>query len=111
MKKHLLSVLLASFLALATTNCNKYVPEGKIGISQKSIIYSKGFCWCSAVILDYKNKAIYAHDLPHSYDKTDIVDRIKKTMRHHTLKSVVCTENKFPVSFKTFSFEDKGARF
>lgn len=79
-KKILLLSLGGAFLALAISSFEhcKYVLEGKISYN-RGPIQSDGFYWCSAVILDYENKAIYTHDLAHfSGNKTDVVNKIVK---------------------------------
>jgi hypothetical protein len=50
-----------SYLVLSSP---KVVTEGHIGYTRGKSIESSGFYWCSAVVLDSGDSAIYAHCLP-----------------------------------------------
>lgn len=56
-------ILAASYIG-AVMSSPKYVAEKYIGYSDGKQIESSGFYWCSAVVLDSGNKAIYAHCRP-----------------------------------------------
>lgn len=77
LKKYVLSGLASGLLAAsyigAVVSSPKYVAEKHTGYSGGKQIESSGFYWCSAVVLDSGDKAIYAHCRP-----TEETETIKK---------------------------------
>lgn len=61
-------IILATAIAAQFMGCrgfeDGYVFTGSLGFRENAPLVSEGFAVCSAVILDYENKAVFAHALP-----------------------------------------------
>src|SRR3989338_3636950 len=77
----------------------KEVPPSSIGYVQHNTITSRGFFCCSAVIVDYNDKAVMAHALPewlayHDDDfvNTDnVVDKVVKELHRRNMPLDECS--------------------
>lgn len=114
-RKSLLSIAaVASLVAVYSfgiTSSSKFVPEGRIGYSRGKQIESSGFYWCSAVVLDSRDEAIYAHSKPS--EETRTVEKVMNYAREHNIDLsdsfvVINAGTKDSLEKLSCGFSDKG---
>ena len=114
-RKNILSVVASALLAtgylLGVSSSPRFVPEGRIGYTKEKQIESSGYYWCSAVILDCEDEAIYFHSKPN--EEIETVQEIIKSANYHKMdlsKSFVVINAGMESSLEKLSagFKDRG---
>ena len=101
------------------TDINRYattVPIAEIGYVNEDKIESRGFAGCTALILDYKDKATMAHAIGDSEDRINIYNVVEKSSEELKLhgidplesKAIIYSSNKKDIAGIVSDLENKG---